>query len=110
MSLVTLVTSLACPLVTPWVIGLGAGQAAGGGWPFLGRQALFLAVILFAPMAAACLVRRVSPRRVARFREAYTGLSMISLALLIFGAMSAASETSQLPVSSDVRNDASRGS
>jgi len=89
---VTLVTSLACPLVAPWVIEMGTGQAAGAGWSFLGEQAAFLAVILFVPMAAAYLVRRTVPRTVERHRESYTGLAMISLSLLILAAVSGTSE------------------
>jgi len=89
---VTMVTSLLCPLTTPWIIRLGCGAApAGAGKEFLLAQAVFLAAILFSPMGAAWLVRSLAPGTVARFREAYTGLSVISLTLLILGAMSGVS-------------------
>ncbi len=90
--IVTLVTSLLCPLATPWVIRTCTGISAGDGWAFMWKQARFLALILFTPMAAAFLVKRSIPRTVARFREAYTGLAMVSLSLLILAAMSGSSE------------------
>ena len=85
---VILITSLACPLVSPWIIKLGTGMATETGWAFFGQQVRFLAMILFLPMAAAYAVRRMFPRPVARFKGSFTGLSMISLALLILSAMS----------------------
>ncbi len=89
---VTMVTSLLCPFSTPWIITVGCGAApAGAGKEFLIEQAVFLAVILFSPMGVAWLVRSLAPRTVVRYRGAYTGLSMISLALLILGAMSGVS-------------------
>jgi bile acid:Na+ symporter, BASS family len=88
---VTLVTSLACPAITPWIIKLCTG-ISGGGWGFMGRQALFLAGVLLTPMAAAFIVKRVLPATVMKFRDAYTGLAMLSLSLLILAAMSGSSE------------------
>ncbi len=85
---VTLVSSLLCPLVVPVVIGLATGGLTEGGGAYLVRRTGFLAAILFAPLAAAWLVRRLFPALVARHREAFTGLSIVSLALLILGAMS----------------------
>jgi predicted Na+-dependent transporter len=91
-AVITLVTSCSCPLVAPWLIRLASGRSAArvGGPVWL--EAGFLAAILLTPMAAAALVRRLWPRPVARLREACTGLSVLSLALLILGAMSACSD------------------
>ncbi len=89
---VTMLTSLICPVVTPWMIRLCTGLSAGEGWSFMGKQALFLALVLFTPLGAAYLVRRLFSGTVRRFREACTGLSMISLALLILAAMSGSSK------------------
>jgi BASS family bile acid:Na+ symporter len=88
---VTLVTSLACPIVAPLVIGLGTDAPLAGGAAYLGQQATYLAFILFAPLGAAYGVRRAFPGPVERCREALTGLAIVSLALLILGAMSATS-------------------
>ncbi|MHC4915998.1 MAG: bile acid:sodium symporter family protein [Planctomycetota bacterium] len=90
--IVTLITSLACPLATPWVIRTCTGISPGEGWAFMWKQARFLALILFTPMAAAYVVKRLFPKPVAKFREAYTGLAMLSLSLLILAAMSGSSE------------------
>ena len=87
----TLVTSLACPLVTPWVIELGSGQAAAGGWTFLAEQALFLAAILFLPLGAAFALRRLLPAFTAQHRDAFKVCSMLALFLLILGAMASVS-------------------
>ena len=88
---VTLATSAACPLVTPLVVRLGSGEAAAAGaaagWLFMGKQALFLALILFVPVAAAALVRQLFPAAVERHRGGLTGLSILSLALLIVAIM-----------------------
>lgn len=88
---ITLVSSLLCPLVTPLVVGVGAAPAAGTGGGFFARQAAFLAAALLSPLAAAWLTRRFLPGVVARLRGACTGLSILSLALLILAAMSASS-------------------
>jgi len=86
----TLATSLLCPLLTPWVIALGGGSSQAGLLPIV-QQALFLAAVLLVPMAAAFATRRLLPKLVARVRPALTGLSIISLSLLILGIMSEAS-------------------
>jgi BASS family bile acid:Na+ symporter len=95
---VTLVTSVLCPLLVPWVIAVGTGGSAAdtgglaaGGWAFLLTQALWLAAILFSPLAVAYVVRRLLPGVVARFRPTFTALSIVSLCLLILGVMSDAS-------------------
>ncbi|MCG3181926.1 MAG: hypothetical protein BIFFINMI_04372 [Phycisphaerae bacterium] len=89
----TLLTSLACPLTVPLAIGLvWSGGHGSGGAGFLLRQSLFLAATLFSPMAAAVIVRRVAPAFVARHREQYTGLSIVSLALLIVTIMASVSD------------------
>ncbi len=87
----TLVTSLACPLVTPWVIQLASGLAIGGGLVFLAKQALFLAAILFLPLGAALVVRRLLPEFTNRHRDAFIGFAMVALFLLILGAMASVS-------------------
>ena len=89
---ITLVTSAVCPLVTPLVIRLGSGASAGEGWAFMGRQAAFLALILFLPVAAAWVVRRLFPAAVERHRQGLTGLSILSLTLLIIAIMASVSD------------------
>jgi BASS family bile acid:Na+ symporter len=88
---VTLVTSLVCPVVTPWLVSLGYARAASADAAAIWRQMGFLALVLFAPLLAAFAVRRTFPARVARWKDAFTGMATISLALLILGAMSATS-------------------
>ncbi len=87
----TLVTSMLCPLVTPWVIALCSGYAIEGGAAFLLHQAVFLALILFVPLGAALAVRRAFPAQVKRRRGLWAVLAMISLFLLICGALSTVS-------------------
>ncbi len=87
---VTLVTSLLCPLITPWVIALGGGQSQGDQREIL-LQALFLAAVLLGPLGAAFATRRIFPKTVRRVRGTLTGLSIISLSLLILGIMSESS-------------------
>ncbi len=99
--IVTLVTSAVCPVVTPLVIRLGSGQSAGAGWTFMGQQTLFLALILFLPVAAAALVRRVFPAAVERHREGLTGFSIVSLTLLIAAIMASVSDQFKELVRSD---------
>lgn len=86
-----LVTSLLCPLAAPLVIGVGTGREAGESLRFLAGQSGYLAVILFVPTAAAFLVRRGCTAWVERHREGFTGLSILSLSLLIFGIMASMS-------------------
>jgi BASS family bile acid:Na+ symporter len=89
---VIMVTSAVCPLVTPLVIGVGGGGLSGSaGWLLVGKQALLLAVLLFLPLAAAALVRRLLPALVERHREGLTGLSILSLTLLIISIMASVS-------------------
>ncbi|MFH1021984.1 MAG: bile acid:sodium symporter [Planctomycetota bacterium] len=87
----TLATSLACPLITPWVIRFATGGAGEAGSGYLLGQSLFLAAILFIPTAAAFFVRRTFPGWVERRRGALTGLSILSLSFLIIGAMASVS-------------------
>lgn len=88
---VTLMTSLLCPIVTPWIISVSSGTAASGGLSFLAEQAIFLAIILFVPLGLALFVRRMLPTFTQRHRETFSALSMISLFLLILGAMASVS-------------------
>jgi BASS family bile acid:Na+ symporter len=91
--IVTMVTSAVCPLVTPLVISVAEGGASGGaGWVLIGKQALLLAVLLFLPLAAAALFRRFFPALVERHREGLTGLSILSLSLLIISIMASVSD------------------
>lgn len=87
----TLVTSLLCPLLTPWVVSLGSGLTAGNGAAFLLRQSSFLAMILFGPLGLAFVVRRLFPAFVRQRRELFGGLSIAALAMLIAGAMASVS-------------------
>jgi BASS family bile acid:Na+ symporter len=87
----TLVTSLLCPFVTPWIIRVGTGQAAGEGVLFLLKQSGFLAVILFIPLGLAFAVRRQFPEFVRSRREVFGVLSIVALGLLILGAMASVS-------------------
>jgi BASS family bile acid:Na+ symporter len=89
---VTMLTSAVCPLVTPLVIRAGSGASTGGGWAVIGQQTLFLAGLLFLPLAAAALVRRLLPATVERHREGLTGLSILSLTLLIIAIMASVSD------------------
>ncbi|HOX08023.1 MAG TPA: bile acid:sodium symporter [Planctomycetota bacterium] len=90
--IVTMVTSAVCPLVTPLVVRVGTGGAGEAGWLLMGQQALMLALLLFLPLAAAALVRRVFPALVERHREGLTGLSILSLSLLIISIMASVSD------------------
>jgi predicted Na+-dependent transporter len=87
----TIVTSLACPFVVPWIIELASGQVASGGLPFLLQQASFLAIVLFVPLGAAMLLRRAFPGVVKRHTNAWAVMAMVSLFLLICAALASAS-------------------
>lgn len=89
---VTLATSLLCPLVAPPLINAVTGELAHGGAQLLARQAIYLAGILFAPLTAAFFVRRHWPNLVNRHRDALTGLSILLLGAVILGAMSLAGD------------------
>jgi predicted Na+-dependent transporter len=89
--MVTLVTSLACPVVAPLVVGLGLESSLEATLGFLARQAGFLALLLFVPTAAAYAVRRYFPGWVARHSGGFTGLSILSLCTLIVGIVAATS-------------------
>jgi bile acid:Na+ symporter, BASS family len=89
----TVVTSLACPFVAPWIIGLASGHVASGGLPFLLKQASFLAVVLFVPLGIALLLRRAFPRGVLRHANTWSVMAMVSLFLLICVALASASDS-----------------
>ena len=89
----TVVTSLACPFVVPWIIELASGQVAGGGLPFLLKQAWFLAIVLFVPLGVALLLRRIFPGQVKRRANTWSVMAMVSLFLLICVALASASDS-----------------
>ena len=88
----TLATSLACPLVTPWVVEFGSGIAGSAEPAFLLRQMRFLALILFVPLGAAFGIRRLAPGFANARREWWSALSLLSLFVLIAGALASVSE------------------
>ena len=87
----TLVTSMLCPVVTPWIIEFCSGQSASGGLSFLLKQAGFLAIILFVPLSAALLLRKLYPAPIDKRRDLWSALAMVSLFLLICGALASVS-------------------
>lgn len=88
---VTTVTSLLCPLTVPPIIRVLTGTAA----PMtdLARQAGLLMLLLFIPLILAQITKRLWPTAVERIKPILTSLSIISLCLLVLGAMSANSAT-----------------
>ena len=87
----TLVTSLASPFVTPWVVEFGSGISGSADPAFLLRQTRFLAVILFVPLGAAFALRRGFPKLIEPRRDWWAALSLISLFTLIAGALASVS-------------------
>lgn len=83
----TVVTSMLCPVVTPWIIKLCCGYETSGGLIFLFKQAAFLALILFVPLCAALLLRKLFPKPIERRRNLWSILAMVSLFLLICGSL-----------------------
>jgi BASS family bile acid:Na+ symporter len=97
----TLATTLVCPVIAPLVISLDTGELAAGGFLALANQSVFMAAILFVPLLAAWLVRRHWPAAVARRRQAFTGISVIFLIMVILTAMSRSSKETLNMVTGD---------
>lgn len=83
----TVATSMLCPVVTPGIIKFCCGYEANGGLIFLFEQAVFLAIILFAPLGAALLLRKFFPKPIEQQRDLWSILAMVSLFLLICGSL-----------------------
>jgi len=92
---VTFLTSLVSPITVPLLVNL-SGHSPGGGFGEMARtmlsQSLALAVLLLLPILAGYGVKRAAPNVVKKFQWSYGGLAIISLALLIWIAMSVGAE------------------
>jgi BASS family bile acid:Na+ symporter len=84
----TLTTCLVCPLTVPFVLGVACQQPLAGSVAQMSRQAGFLMLTIFVPLALGAVVRQVFPAFVQRHREAFTGCSILALGVLVLGAMS----------------------
>lgn len=83
---ITTVTSILCPFTIPPIIKLLAGTATSPA--DLLRQSVMLMILIFVPLVLAQVFKKIWPAFTARHRSRYTALAIISLCLLILGAMS----------------------
>ncbi len=85
---ITVVTSLACPLSVPWLLHLVDGTTTAGGG-VLADRALYIVGLLCVPFTLAQLVRRFWPAMVQRHHGRWGYGAVASSAALIFISLSA---------------------
>ena len=88
---VTLITSLICPLTIPLLILILTGSETSVF--MLLRQSGMLTILIIVPLILSRISRKLKPRFIKRSKEFFTPFSIISLCLMILGAMSKNSET-----------------
>ncbi len=99
----TLATTAVCPAVTPWVIELFSGHTPEAEMTFLVQQAAFLFLILLVPLSVAFLLQHLFPEPVRRRRKEWATLAMMSLFLLIAGALASASDDFRMQLTTEPR-------
>lgn len=86
--LLVVATSLMAPISVPLVLA-ALGYAGEGGFPLLAltERTIYILVLLFLPLIAAQLVRRLLPHPVARYHHAWNGWAIASSCALIFASV-----------------------
>jgi BASS family bile acid:Na+ symporter len=94
--MVTLSTAIAAPVTIPVLVNVLTGriESLSEGLKLIAPQAGLIAVLLFTPVIAAFIIRKIFPKTVDKYQHTYSALSVVSLTLLIYTAMS----TSRGPV------------